>query len=319
LTANARRTLGPPTIRLHQPTMVAEVYRRRGRRHFSYENNPVMVLAVGAALAGAVCCAVAAALQHREAVSLRSAEAVGLRLLWALARRPSWLVGVAALLAAGLHAVALLNGPLTLVQPLGVSAVVFAVPVAALFRKYRIRVWELLAAATVVAGLIGLLTIAPSRPVSNETAGTALTLAIVTVLVVATVTVLAARRRMVLRGLLLAVGAGIALGVTAVLLQVVLFDVQRTGPLGLLSVTTLAMVVLAVAGVWLNQQAYRAGKVAVVLAVVTVTDPAVTAITAVVLGERFATDVLSLGLLVVSVAVIAGGIAWLARSPAHTV
>lgn len=282
-----------------------------------------MVLAIGAALAGAVCCAVAAALQHREAVSLRSAEAVGWRLLWTLARRPYWLVGVATLLlAAGLHAVALLNGPLALVQPLGVSAVVFAVPVAALFRRYRVRVWELLAAATVVAGLCGLLAVAPSQRTSTGSAGStpvsALSLVVVTVLVIGVMTAVAARRQVVLRGLLLAAGAGIALGVTAVLLQMVLFDVRRTGLPAVLSVTGAAVVLLAVTGVWLNQQAYRAGNVAVVLAVVTVSDPAASAITAVVLGERFPTDVFSLSLLAISAAVTAGGIAWMARSPAHT-
>ncbi|TCO54252.1 DMT family transporter [Actinocrispum wychmicini] len=279
-----------------------------------------MVLAIGAALAGAVCCAVAAALQHREAVSIRSAEAVGLRLLWALARRPYWLAGVVALLvAAVLHAVALLNGPLTLVQPLGVCAVVFAVPVAALFRRYRMRLWELLAAATVVAGLCGLLTAVPSDPMSNggSTPVPTWTLVVATVLAIGVLTVVAARRRMVLRGLLLAAGAGITFGVAAVLLQMVLFDVRRTGLPGVLSVAGAAVVLFAVAGVWLNQRAYRAGNVAVVLAVVTVADPAASAVTAVVLGERFPTDVLSLSLLVISAAVVAGGIAWLARSPAQ--
>lgn len=279
-----------------------------------------MVLAVGAALAGAVCCAVAAALQHREAVSLRSAEAVGWRLLWALTRRPYWLMGVATLLlAAGLHAVALLNGPLALVQPLGVSAVVFAVPVAALFRRYRMRVWELLAAATVLAGLCGLLTVAPSQRTSTGSAGsTPVSLVVVTVLVIGVMTAVAVRRQVVSRGLLLAAGAGIALGVTAVLLQMVLFDVRQTGLPAVLSVPGAAVLLLAVTGVWLNQQAYRAGNVAVVLAVVTVSDPAASAITAVMLGERFPTDFFSLSLLATSAAVTAGGIAWMARSPAHT-
>ncbi len=280
-----------------------------------------MVLAIGAALAGAVCCAVAAALQHREAVSIRAAEAVGWRLLSALSRRPYWLAGVATLLmAAGLHSLALLNGPLSLVQPLGVTTVVFAVPVAAMVRRYRVRVWELLAAATVVAGLCGLLAIVPSQPASAGGGGsppTAWMLVTATVLVVGVLTALASRRRIVLQGLLLATGAGIAMGVAAVLLQMVLLDVQRAGLWEVLSVASGAVVLLAVAGVWLNQRAYRAGNVAVVLAVVTVSDPAASTITAVVLGERLPTGVLSWLLLAISAATIVGGITWLARSPVH--
>ncbi|MEV4315502.1 DMT family transporter [Actinocrispum sp. NPDC049592] len=280
-----------------------------------------MVLAIGAALAGAVCCAVAAALQHREAVSIRAAEAVGWRLLSALSRRPYWLAGVATLLVAtGLHSLALLNGPLSLVQPLGVTTVVFAVPVAAMVRRYRVRVWELLAAATVVTGLCGLLAIVPSQPASAGGAGsppTAWMLATATVLVVGVLTALASRRRVLLQGLLLATGAGIAMGVAAVLLQMVLLNAQRGGLLEVLSIASGAVVLLAVAGVWLNQRAYRAGNVAVVLAVVTVSDPAASTITAIVLGERLPTGVLSWLLLAISAATIVGGITWLARSPAH--
>jgi hypothetical protein len=166
----------------------------------------------------------------------------------------------------------------------------------------------------VVAGLTGLLMVAPNQPTSNTSTASALMLTIATMLVLGAISAVAARREM---PMLLAAGAGIALGVTAVLLQMLLFDIRRAGLPGALSITGVAVVLLAVTGVWLNQRAYRLGKVTAVLAVVTVADPAASAITAMVLGERFATDLLSMSLLLTSAAVTACGIAWLARSPAN--
>jgi len=73
---------------------------------------------------------------HRPRVSR------GRRLLSHLIRRPRWVCGmVAMLLGGGLHLLALQSGPLVLVQPLGVSAVVFALPLAAALRRYRVQAW----------------------------------------------------------------------------------------------------------------------------------------------------------------------------------
>jgi drug/metabolite transporter (DMT)-like permease len=282
-----------------------------------------MFFAVGAALLGAACCATAAALQQREAVAVRAVDAAGWRLLVSLARRPRWLAGLTALvMGAVLHVLALLNGPLSLVQPLGVTAVVFAVPVAAALYRYRVRIREMAAAATVAAGLCGLLFVIPKQANATENAtGTmlpTLRLVIAALLAMGLLVVFAARRRPLTRALLLATGAGIALGVTAILLQMVLIDTERGGISGVLSLTGGAVVLLTVIGVLLTQQAYRVGSAAVVLATVTVVDPAASVFAVVaLLGENFPTDALSLVLAGVSTAVITAGIAWLARSPVH--
>jgi hypothetical protein len=95
----------------------------------------VTAWAICAAVAGALCFAVAAALQQQEASAAPATRVAGWRLLVHLVRRPRWVLGmVAMLLGGGLHLLALRSGPLVLVQPLGVSAVLFALPLAAALR-----------------------------------------------------------------------------------------------------------------------------------------------------------------------------------------
>jgi len=123
-----------------------------------------MLVAVLAALASAFCFALSTALQHREAHAVGPAGVADFRLLMRLSRRPMWLLGTAAGLGSmALHVFALSIGTLALVQPLGVTGLLFAIPLAALLGRQRIRRVDLVAGAAVVAGLIGLL---KSLPVS---------------------------------------------------------------------------------------------------------------------------------------------------------
>jgi hypothetical protein len=91
-----------------------------------------------------------AAVQQQEASAAPATRVAGWRLLVHLVRRPRWVLGmVAMLLGAGLHLLALRSVPLVLVQPLGVSAVLFALPLAAALRGYRVRAGERAAGALV--------------------------------------------------------------------------------------------------------------------------------------------------------------------------
>ena len=94
------------------------------------------LIAIGVALSSAVCYAIAAVLQQREA---SRHDIHGLKLILSLLRRPRWWMAVTSTLAgASLHVVALKFGPLTLVQPLGVSALVMALPLGAWFGNRRV-------------------------------------------------------------------------------------------------------------------------------------------------------------------------------------
>src|SRR5207245_8987251 len=109
----------------------------------------VVVIALGAAF----CYAAATALQQRSA---RQATPAGLhpRLLVDLARRPVWQLGIAANVAAyGLQFVALGRGSLVLVQPLLVSALLFALPIGALLSRAPVHRRERLGALVIVIGL----------------------------------------------------------------------------------------------------------------------------------------------------------------------
>src|SRR3954453_2114260 len=114
-----------------------------------------MPAAVIAALASAFCFALAAALQQREALAVNVPGVANLRLLTQLGRRPLWLAGVGCdIVSVALHVLALSLATLAVVQPLGVTGIVFAIPLAAVLRRKRIRGSEIAAAAAVAVGLV---------------------------------------------------------------------------------------------------------------------------------------------------------------------
>ena len=113
---------------------------------------PVQIfVAVALALASAVCYSAAAVLQHRE-VSVHVAG--GLDLVARLARRRGWWAAVATtVIGAVLHLAALGTGPLLLVQPLGVTALVFALLIGARVDRTSVDRTAWLGAGCVVLGL----------------------------------------------------------------------------------------------------------------------------------------------------------------------
>jgi glycosyltransferase involved in cell wall biosynthesis len=280
----------------------------------------VALLAVVAALVAALCYAVAAAVQQHQAAGATSAQAHGWRLLGHLLRQPWWVAGCGAMLAGGgLHLIALRIGPLALVQPIGVCAVIFALPVAAALRRRRPQRGELSAALLIVLGLSGLLRVVPPHVAPALTSiGTALTLVAGAVTVAAVSGGLAAVSQRRGRALLLAISAGVVFGTVSTLIHAVLVGALLLGPLGLATLAGVVIGPLAVAGLLLTQHAYHAGSVAVVLATTTVTDP-ITAVTAgvVTLRENLPTDPASLLLAGSAAVLMIWGITRLARSPVH--
>jgi len=114
------------------------------------------VLAAVIALVGSLFFALGAALQQFEAVGTAKPG------LLVLLRRPRWLLGGASILAGGgLHIVALGLGPLTIVQPMGVASLLFALPLAAALHNRKPSRKELAAAVVVAVGLVGLVLLVP--------------------------------------------------------------------------------------------------------------------------------------------------------------
>lgn len=278
-----------------------------------------MLGAIVAALGGSFFFALAAALQHREALRIGGSGVGGFRVLWKLCHRPWWVVGVASdVLSVALHVIALSMATLSLVQPLGVMGVVFAIPLGAAVRGHRIRPLDLAAAAVVVIGLTVLLRTLPvSTSVHVPALRSVLGLTALTVVLVALATAVArltAGRR---RTLLLAGGAGAAFGATAVLVRTLLLLLEGSGSAAEMIWTGVCVAVLAVGGYLLLQSAYRAGHFAGAVATATVLDPVVAVLAGgFLLRESLPTGPVTLLIIGVSGLLVCAGVALLVRSPA---
>jgi drug/metabolite transporter (DMT)-like permease len=257
------------------------------------------VLAAGVALLGSLFFALGAAFQQHEAA--RSAEPR----LRVLLRRPRWLLGGASVAIGGaVHILALRIGPLTVVQPMGVASLLFALPIAAALRGRSPARGELVASCVVSIGLIGLvLLVPPSAQVSQLSVSGAVSMLVGTALAALVCFGIAQYAVGAARTALLAVAAGVMYGSTATITRVL---VEGTGGnLWLLAV----LPVPAVAALMLLQRAYASparrdtsrarhssaepgtGHFAVAFATLQVTDP-LTAVTcgAILLGEPLPTN-----------------------------
>ncbi|WP_123971225.1 MULTISPECIES: DMT family transporter [Streptomyces] len=116
----------------------------------------MMVLAVLFAVLGAVSNAAGTAFQRKAASTVPGRS--GLRLLLTLARQPVWAIGIAGVTGAAVfQALALINGPMALVQPLFMLELPFALLIAMplMHRRLNPQGWQ--AIAGVVTGLALLL------------------------------------------------------------------------------------------------------------------------------------------------------------------
>ena len=192
-------------------------------------------------------------------------------------RRPVWLAGFAVMgVGEVLHVLALAWAPLAVVQPIGVTTVLFALPIGALVARRRPRLRELAAAAVTVAGLAALLT--GMKVSTAEPALSGHDLAVLAPAVgggLAVLTLVALRASGALRTLLLGCGSGVAFGATAALVRLLTHRVELHGVSGLVGWVSPVIAVTAVAGLLLEQGAYKSGHLGVAVAGYTVTDPLV--------------------------------------------
>jgi len=205
-------------------------------------------------------------------------------------RRPIWWAAVALNGLGGLlHVVALAYGPLSLVQPLGALTIVFALPMAALFvgRKAGATAWRGAIMATV--GLAGLLSLVGSSDSQSLNSTERVILAVVTggAVVALMVAGRAAHRHPAVRSVLLAVGAGIAFGMSSVFTKAVAVD--WTNQISLSDLPSLAVIgVFATAGMLLSQASYKGAGLAAPLATLTVVNPVMAAAVGITMfGETF--------------------------------
>ncbi|TMR92024.1 hypothetical protein EJK15_46850 [Nonomuraea basaltis] len=260
------------------------------------------MLAAVIALVGSLFFALGAALQQFEAAGTAKPG------LLALLRRPRWLLGGASILAGGgLHIVALGLGPLTIVQPMGVASLLFALPLAATLHGRKPSRKELGAAAVVAAGLIVLVLLVPESegPTHLDPDGV---LTLLGVSGVAAVLLWAGSRAVspAGRAALLATSSGVLYGATATLMRVLVDGTWNWWYL-------LALPVPALLALMMLQRAYAVGHFGVSFASLQIADP----LTAVAFGALLLGEPLPTGIAPIAAAALtaAGTIALARTSP----
>jgi drug/metabolite transporter (DMT)-like permease len=199
-----------------------------------------------------------------------------------------WIWGaVAGIAGFALHLVALSRGALSLVQPLLVSGLLFALPIGRLLDRRPIRLGDIAAAGAVVSGLaLFQLTARPSagRSVADLPAlGWCAGVAVAAIGIVLALSSRRSRDRAVWLGLC----TGAAYGVVAALLKSALGVFAAHGIAATLTAWPLyAFVALVCGAIVLNQLAFNAGPLAQSLPLITIVDPVVSVVVgAVAFGE----------------------------------
>jgi hypothetical protein len=238
---------------------------------------------------------VAAAVQHRSAGLVtaggegRAARAAGF--VPGTLRHPLWIAGLLASLAGfGLHALALRDGPLTLVQPLLVTGVIFALPLRQVLERRRPRYAELGWAAALALGLAVFIVVSTPAAGAGQAADPRPAVICLAVIAVSIPGCCVAARRATGRVAAAALGtaAGLAFAAAAGLLKETVDVVSRGAGALLTAWPGYALVVVGGTGLLLNQLAYRAGPLRASLPAITTVNPIVSLVIGVaVFDERF--------------------------------
>lgn len=248
-----------------------------GLGRFHHRGNAGVAAAL--AVVSTVCYAVSAVVQQQEA-SRPGLEVK--RLLAQLARRPRWWLAVlASASGAGLHIAALAEGPLGVVQPIGVLTLVLALPLGARWGSRVVSGAQWCAAGAVAVGVAAVLAAIPHAggpvrsPLLGLPAGTG-GVGVVVVMLVVVATVLPGSAAALVRAGAAATCFGFASAMTRV---------AAVGAAPVLWAGAMA-VAGAGAGLGLAQLAYRGGGLGSTLAILILVDPLIAVtIGVVVLGE----------------------------------
>lgn len=247
-----------------------------------------MVLAVLFAVLGAVSNAAGTAFQRKAASTVPGRS--GLRLLLALMRRPAWAVGIVGVAGAAVfQALALVNGPMALVQPLFMLELPFALLIAVplMHRRPSPEGWRTI--AVVVAGLALLLaSAAPSggrqqASMQRWIPALALTLGAIAV----TVLLVRSSSSPLFRAAALATGAAIGNALTAALMKSATGRLADDGLAAFLTAwQTYGFALTGIAALLLLENALQAGPLVASQPALTIGDAAVSLLLGVALFDE---------------------------------
>jgi len=291
------------------PTLAGEARRLAGT---------LTAVVVLLAVASALFFALASVLQHREAAAAPAKHSMRIGLITHLATRPLWLAGLSAdLLGYLLQVMALDRGSLALVQPILACGLLFAL----VFNRspgqtgLRKRDWG--AASAIAVGLAVFVVAGdPVGSASAEVPGAAwLTFAGVTAAGILGCVVVARREGPVWRAVLLALGCGVAFGLSSAFTKQAIFEYHEGFRHMLTTGYPYGLLLAGGVGMLMSQSAFQAGSLAASLPTQTLSEP----IYASMAGALLFSEHLRGGWLTVLAlagAVVASlGVVYLARSP----
>jgi drug/metabolite transporter (DMT)-like permease len=276
-----------------------------------------VILAVVLALAAAVSNAVNLMTQHLASVAAPGGVA-GLRLARYLIRQPLWLLGAAAGLGSYLlQAGALHNGPLSLVQPLLVTELIFVMVLRRVWIHQQVRPAAWAAVLTVAVSLAVFLAAAePAGGQPSPRAAEWLSAGVVFGGIIAGLALLGMHGSPVRRAGLLAAAAGMTWAMEAVFLKTATETLTVSGPVAMLtSWPAYAFAAATATGTVLQQAALHVGPLSVSQPLLAIVDPLAAIVLSVWLfGERFTGSPADTAIAIVAFGVMAVGVTALTRT-----
>lgn len=278
-----------------------------------------LLLPVLLALCAALSNGVATVLQRRAALSVPRSDGFRAGLMLDLLRRPVWVAGILAVVAAAVcQALALLTGPLTVVQPLFVLELPFTLIVASLLMRRGLPGVGWVAVTGVVVGLG--VALGAASPTGNRThvaldrwvPALAVCVAVVVVLAVT------ALRRPEGRARAACLGAATAIcyAVTAALMKAAMHILDDEGVMAFFTAwQTYAFAAVGAGALFLLENAMQAGPLVASQPALTLGDATVSLTLGIVLFEEHVHSGWWLLPQLLGVAMIAAGVFTLARIP----
>jgi drug/metabolite transporter (DMT)-like permease len=247
-------------------------------------------LVITLALCAAIFMAIGIVIRQRATMNVPSEDGVSAVMVTTLLRSPMWWAGTgAAVLGYVFQALALIKGSLMLVQPILVSALLFALPLSARLAGRRVTRGEWIWAGLLTIGLAVFVLLAHPGPQENPASlPVAAIVAGVCAAIILGCVVVAVRIGGWQRAVLLAVSVGVLFGVVAVVTKINMHIADERGILALLATPApYALVVLGVIATLLQQSAFHSGALQTSVPTMLVLEPVVAVILgALVLGEQ---------------------------------
>ncbi len=247
-------------------------------------------LAVLFALLAALFLAIGIVVRQRATMDVPEEQGVSALMVLTLIRTPLWWAGTGAAIAGfAFQAVALAYGSLLLVQPILVSALLFALPLSARLANRRVTRGEWLWALLLTAALAVFVVLAKTSAGDYE-ASVPLTaiVAVVCIVAVSACVFVAIRNPGWRRAVLLAVAVGVLFGVVAMLTKLVVHMLTHDGVRAVLTTPApYLLLVIGIIAVLLQQSAFHAGSLQTSVPTMLVLEPLIAVVLgAVVLGEH---------------------------------